>query len=167
MAKKDTILLELLLDNLEKCMKSGDRRQHKAACDMLGIGAENGSNEEVEVMGRMARAHRAYHADEAELKKSSLNDSFTFEYDEETKRVRPVGAEMEKIKDRAGRGWRELSKDEIRRHVLESSDVLTSDKQILDTWIDNLYLSAQPPTEKLPAVFNHYFYVKLKPDAVP
>ena len=128
MAKKDTQLLRLLVDSLEKCMKSGDRRQYKAACDMLGISGENGSNEEVEVMGRMARAHRAYHADEAELKKSSLNDSFTFEYDEETKRVRPVGAETEKIKDRAGHGWREWSKEEIRRHVLESSDVLTSDK---------------------------------------
>ena len=48
-----------------------------------------------------------------------------------------------------------------------SSDVLTDDKQILDRWIDNLYLSAQRPTEKLPAVSNHYFYVKLRPDAVP
>ena len=51
--------------------------------------------------------------------------------------------------------------------MLKSLDVLTSDKQILDTWIENLYLSAQPPTEKLPAVSNHYFYVKLRPDAVP
>jgi hypothetical protein len=123
---------------------------------MLGINGDNGSNEEVEVMVRMARAHRTYHADEAELKKSNINDSFTFEYDEDTKRVRPVGAEVEKIMDRAGHGWREWSKEEIRKHVLESSDVLTSDKQILDTWIDNLYLSAQPPTEKLPAVSNHY-----------
>jgi site-specific DNA-cytosine methylase len=167
MAKKDTQLLRLLVDSLEKCMKSGDKRQYKAACDMLGITGDNGSNEEVEVMGRMARAHRTYHADEAELKKSNINDSFTFEYDEDTKRVRPVGAEVEKIMDRAGHGWREWSKEEIRKHVLESSDVLTSDKQILDTWIDNLYLSAQPPTEKLPAVSNHYFYVKLRPDAVP
>ena len=51
--------------------------------------------------------------------------------------------------------------------MLESSNVLRSDKQILHTWIDNLYLYAQPPTEKLPAVSNHYFYVKLRPDAVP
>ena len=33
MAKEDTRLLELLVDSLEKCMKSGDRRQRKAACD--------------------------------------------------------------------------------------------------------------------------------------
>ena len=44
MAKKDAQLLQLLDDSLEKCMKSGDRRQHKAACDMLGISGDNGSN---------------------------------------------------------------------------------------------------------------------------
>jgi hypothetical protein len=51
MATEDTKLLGLLVDSLEACVKSGDRRQYKAACEMLGINTDNRANEEVEVMG--------------------------------------------------------------------------------------------------------------------
>jgi hypothetical protein len=41
------------------------------------------------------------------------------------------------------------------------------DRYISKEWVDNLLKTAQPPTDKLPAVKNHYYYVKLKPGAVP
>jgi hypothetical protein len=75
---------------------------------------------------------------------------------------------MEKVpSDRAGHGWRKWTREEIIEHIMDSSDVLTDRKYISKEWIDALFKSAQPPTDKLPAVKNHYYYVKLKPGAVP
>jgi hypothetical protein len=51
---------------------------------------------------------------------------------------------------------------------MDDSDVLTDRKYISKEWIDALFKSVQPPTDKLPAVKNHYYYyVKPKPGAVP
>jgi hypothetical protein len=82
--------------------------------------------------------------------------------------VRPVDGITDKMdRDRAGRGWKAWTRADIKVHVIEQSSILEGDKYILESWIDNLYRSSQPPTAQLPAVKNHYFYVKLKPNAVP
>ena len=75
---------------------------------------------------------------------------------------------MEKVaKDRAGHGWRKWTREELIAHIIDSSELLVDDRYISKEWVDSLLQTAQPPTDKLPAVKNHYYYVKLKPGAVP
>ena len=167
MARKDTSLLKLLVDSLEKCVASGDQAQYREACKMIGVNKYATGADEVKLMHRMAKSNRRLYCDEAELR-GRPDDSFTFEYDDKTKTVRPVDGTSDKInQDRAGFGWKSWTKDEIKEHVIKQSSILSSDKYLLQSWIDNLYKSSQPPTAKLPAVKNHYYYVKLKPNAIP
>jgi hypothetical protein len=37
LAIEDTALLRLLVESVERCVRSGDKRQHREACKMLGI----------------------------------------------------------------------------------------------------------------------------------
>jgi hypothetical protein len=115
----------------------------------------------------MALANNRLYCDDAVVR-GRADDTFTFEYDDKTQTVRPVDGVTDKMgKDRAGHGWKSWTRAEIKEHVIKQSSILDDDKHILDSWIDNLYRSSQPPTAQLPAVKNHYFYVKLKPNAVP
>jgi hypothetical protein len=60
-------------------------------------------------------------------------------------------------------GWRKWTREELIAHIIDSSELLVDDKYISKEWVDSLLQTAQPPTDKLPAVKNHYYYVKLKP----
>ena len=134
---------------------------------MLGISEKSDRQHERELMARMAKAHRRFYGDSSE-KATAAGDSFTFEYDEDTKAVKPVDSGMEKVaKDRAGHGWRKWTREELIAHIIDSSELLVDDRYISKEWVDSLLQTAQPPTDKLPAVKNHYYYVKLKPGAVP
>ena len=167
LATEDTALLKLLVDSVERCVQSGDKRQHREACKMLGISEKSDRQHERELMARMAKAHRRFYGDSSE-KATAAGDSFTFEYDEDTKAVKPVDSGMEKVaKDRAGHGWRKWTREELIAHIIDSSELLVDDRYISKEWVDSLLQTAQPPTDKLPAVKNHYYYVKLKPGAVP
>jgi hypothetical protein len=168
MASDDTSLLKVLVDAVEKCIQSGEKRQYKDALKLLGIDTSNEKREERKLMKRMATAHHKYYSDAAE-KAAPSGDSYTFEYDEDKKQLKPVDKGMEQVpSDRAGHGWRKWTREEIIEHIMNDSDVLTDRKYISKEWIDALFKSAQPPTDKLPAVKNHYYYyVKLKPGAVP
>jgi hypothetical protein len=51
-------------------------------------------------------------------KATAAGDSFTSEYDENTKAVKPVDSGMEKVaKDRAGHGWRKWTREELMAHI--------------------------------------------------
>jgi hypothetical protein len=58
-ATEDTALLRLLVESVERCVRSGDKRQQREACKMLVISEKSDSQHERElIMARMARAHR-------------------------------------------------------------------------------------------------------------
>jgi hypothetical protein len=87
MASEDTSLLKVLVDPVDKCVQSGDKRQYKEeALKLLGIDTSGDKVEERKLMKRMATAHRryAYYSDAAE-KAAPTSGSYTFEYDEEKK----------------------------------------------------------------------------------
>ena len=64
---------------------------------------------------------------------------FTFEYDEDTKAVKPVDSGMEKVaKDRAGHGWRKWTREELIAHIIDSSELLVDDEYISKEWVDSL-----------------------------
>jgi hypothetical protein len=79
--------------------------------------------------------------------------------DADSKLVKPVDQGFEKVaKDRAGHGWRKWTRKELVDHIVSSSELLTDERYISEEWIDSLLKTAQPPTDKLPAVTNHYYY---------
>ena len=43
LATGDTALLKLLVDSVERCVQSGDKRQYREACKMLGISEKSDS----------------------------------------------------------------------------------------------------------------------------
>jgi hypothetical protein len=75
---EDTSLLKVLVDAVEKCVQSGDKRQYKEALKLLGIGTSDDKVEEHKLMKRMATAHQNYYSDAAE-KAAPTGDSYTFE----------------------------------------------------------------------------------------
>jgi hypothetical protein len=84
MASDDTSLLKVLVDAVEKCIQSGEKRQYKDAMKLLGIDTSNEKREERKLMKRMATAHHKYYSGAAE-KAAPSGDSYTFEYDEDKK----------------------------------------------------------------------------------
>ena len=67
--------------------------------------------------------------------------------------------------DTAGTGWVKATKEQIKMHVIAKSDCMEDGRYIPDRFIDAYHNASQPPTEHLPAITNHYVYVRLKPDA--
>jgi hypothetical protein len=59
------------------------------------------------------------------------------------------------------------TKEQIKMHVIAKSDCMTDGRYIPDRFIDAYHNASQPPTDHLPAITNHYVYVRLKPDAPP
>jgi hypothetical protein len=96
MASDDTSLLKVLVRAVEKCVQSGKKRQYRDALKLLGIDIIDTSNEKMEerkLMKRMATSHQKYYRDAAE-KAIPAGESYTFEYDEDKKQLKPVDKGM-------------------------------------------------------------------------
>jgi hypothetical protein len=65
--------------------------------------------------------------------------------------------------DTAGTGWVKATKEQIKMHVIAKSDCMEDGRYVPDRFIDAYHNASQPPTEHLPAITNHYVYVRLKP----
>jgi hypothetical protein len=80
LASEDTGLLGILVDAVEKAVRSGDKRRQREACKLLGIGDTTEKQDERDLMKRMARAHSRFYGDSVD-KSTAAGDSFTFEYE--------------------------------------------------------------------------------------
>jgi hypothetical protein len=88
-----------------------EKRQYKDALKLLGIDTSNEKREERKLMKRMATAHHKHYSGAAE-KAAPPGDSYTFEYDEDKKQLKPVDKGMEQVpSDRAGHGWRKWTRE--------------------------------------------------------
>jgi len=97
-----------------------------------------------------------------------LSNTIQFEVSEDGSKVKPVSDLNAKSQgDRAGTGWVQATRAEIKAHLIAKSDCMTNGQYLNDELISALHKSSQPPTEQLPAVTNHYVFIRLKPDAVP
>ena len=157
--------IEKHMRKIERAVSKGDKALARARFLKL-VTLEQDANAEFGLLERAARENEAEACEgEVEMVNSSahLNPTTSIMIDVGEDGKADLNSKSQG--DTAGTGWVRATKEEIRAHIIAQSDCMTDGKGIPDRFIDAYHKASQPPTEHLPAITNHYVYIRLKPDA--